>query len=210
MEREPPLDESCVQTAERIARPNLQSRLQLGAAQSLPRPAAVQPTPVLPQQRGPGEVQGTSGGSSAAASSVASAGTSIYTIGEKIRGSSWASGSEWEGEEGGDESTELDVSFSHVKIGKTHASMKLADAELREITRERYTGTKEGPGRKTSMMERDYMTHAGGGAGKGKGSVKSSAVGTSEVAVAWGGEGTEGADVRDSGGGVGPERLLEA
>ena len=148
---------------------------------------------------------------------MASAGTSIYTMGEKIRGSSWASGSEWEGEEGGDESTELDVSFSHVKIGKTHASMKLADAELREITRERYTGTKEGPGRKTSMMERDYMTHAGGcggGAGKGKGSVKSSAVGPSKVAVAWDGEGTEGADVRDSGGacggGVGPERLLEA
>lgn len=159
MEREPPLDESCVQTAERIARPNLQSRLQLGAAQSLPRPAAVQPTPVLPQQRGPGEVQGTSGGSSAAASSLASAGTSIYTQGEKIRGSSWASGSEWEGEEGGDEGTELDVRFSHVKIGKTHASMKLADAELREITRERYTGTKEGPGRKRQDVDDGTRLH---------------------------------------------------
>ena len=102
-------------------------------------------------------------------------------MGEKIRGSSWASGSEWEGEEGGGESTELEVSSSHLKVGKTHASMKLADAELREITRERYTGTKDGPGRKTSMMERDSMAHAGGGAGKGKGSAKASAVGLTSV-----------------------------
>ena len=131
-------------------------------------------------------------------------------MGEKIRGSSWASDGEWEGEEGGDESTELNVGFSHFKIGKTHASMKMADAELREITRERYTGTKDGPGRKTSMMERDSMAHAGGGAAKGKGSAKASAVRPSEVAVGWDGEGTEGADAQDSGGGVGPERLLEA
>ena len=156
--------------AEREPRPDLQSQLHLVELPlRLPQPVAKQQSgaPQLAPP-GPSAAQGAGGGpSSDDGESQSAAGPSVSEKkrgkmpkctaipgSEKIRGSSWASEGEWEIQE---EDNLGSLTHHVVKLGKTHASMKMADAELREYTNVP-EGSKSRPGREFTIRERSEVS----------------------------------------------------